>query len=80
MSLGKESSKIYTWGKQYFKFGEVKFLKLKEVSNSILGEAIFWFGEGKLHNFTLYKFQKACLGKQYFEFGEGVSQTQISSI
>ena len=28
-------------GKQYFKFGEVKFLKLKEVSISILGEAIF---------------------------------------
>ena len=28
-------------GKQYFKFGKLKFLKLKEVSITILGEAIF---------------------------------------
>ena len=35
-----EFQKVYL-GKQYFRFGEVKFLKLKEVSISILGEAIF---------------------------------------
>ena len=49
-------------GKQYFKFGEVKFLKLKEVSINILGEAIFWFGEGKLHNFTHISFKKHAWG------------------
>ena len=39
--FGEGEFQIVYLGKQYFKFGEVKFLKLKEVSISALGEAIF---------------------------------------